>query len=276
MKEKKIKKIKFPWIIYGILFAPLELLIAYFSFLSKGEPIGLWVSLKIIVILSFVFFLIPIIARLIFRIFKKDFFDMTDIVKAIVPALVGLVILWIVAVLYATKNEGIISKILAVVFLMPIAILPHGIIFYVMYMLAGLFSGDKEFYDSLDRGDTLKSNKSNKNIKVNNMKKSSKNHIMRKNNQGNSLIFDEDGNVEGLSYKSNLGNNVFQDNDGKVIGTSQKDNFGHDLYMDSNGSVVGRSYKDNLGNTVYEDKDGKIVGTSRKDNLDNELYKSKN
>ena len=239
-KEKNIKKIKFPWIIYGILFAPLELLIAYFSFLSKGEAIGLWVSLKIIVILSFVFLLIPIIARLIFKIFKKDFFDMTDIVKAIVPALVGLVILWIVAVLYATKNEGLIAKILAVVFLMPIAILPHGIIFYIMYMFAGLVSGDKEFYDSLDRSSSQSKSKSEK--KMTFAEELEKNFGISFKHKD---IYDENGHLVARTHTMK---------NGRLETTEAYDNFGNSIGSSDTINFEGFS------ETTIKNKNGKKIG----------------
>ena len=99
------------WAIYGYLFGPIEALVIVLLRDSNGK-IGIWKLIVILLVLSIAYQIIPLIIRLILKLFRIDFFNEDDMDDTQTPATISLIVVWIPLLIYATKSEGIVSMIL--------------------------------------------------------------------------------------------------------------------------------------------------------------------
>lgn len=188
------------YIIYGLLLGPVELLIIKL-FVKDG---GLFKTIGMIILTSIIFVFIPIIIKLVLKLFKKKFFVQNDMYKTNISAMISVAIVWITITIINTKSEGLFSIILTTILLVgTITFIHAGIIWFVYKVLyQGNVPEDKEYWDKVKR----EQEEFDKNFKI---------------NLKSSYITDEYGNVVGTADTVSIGDwtskTTVKDNSGKKV-----------------------------------------------------------
>lgn len=114
MKEKEIEN-KFYyiiWIIYGVLFGPIE----FFVSAHYGNGSIFKIALFVIII-PFLGLVAPMIINSLFKKVKKEIFTREATRKVIYSALVSITFVWLGIIIYSTYDEGIVSMLITCLFL---------------------------------------------------------------------------------------------------------------------------------------------------------------
>lgn len=133
---KKILVSDWLWRIYGLLFGPIELLLI---FLAKGsdDKIGLFKLIGIMLALSFAYHIVPFIIRLILKIVKLDFFNEDNQISTYFTGGLSLILCWLPLLIYATKDEGLVMKIITIIVLLPMIMGQIGIFAWIDSIVHG-------------------------------------------------------------------------------------------------------------------------------------------
>lgn len=106
--KRKYSFFEIVWYAYGILFGPIEVLIMYL--LSNG--FGLFKAALYLLVISFILMFIPLVLRLIFKLFGKEIFYYDTIDEMIPLAIFSSLFTWGVFTLIDSWKEGALNAII--------------------------------------------------------------------------------------------------------------------------------------------------------------------
>lgn len=122
-KKRNNKFFNIIWMVYSILFGPIEMLCIYLFSYDKG----IFKGLLYLLIICFCMLLIPLIIRLLFKIFRIEVFEY-DYVDEMIPIIItSLVISWVVLCIIALRKEGIFSLVFSSLIILAVVGFVHSI-----------------------------------------------------------------------------------------------------------------------------------------------------
>ena len=259
------KKSNILWMIYGILFGPIELAIIYFGVNTDGAS-GFFKLIGAMLVISFLFTFIPQIIRILLKLFKIDFYDEESMRISNICASGSVILTWLIGLIFFSDlNGGRVGLIITIIVLMIGVIGCHIPAIWLIYKI--LYSSD----DYSAKSYTSSNSETNRSL----FEENEKNHEIKTRKtrgDGRGFFYNKDGILGGTSMTDNHGTTFFNDSKGGFAGTATTDSNGTTYYKDSNGNVTGTSVTDSNGRTYYRDTEGKAVSTSVTDSNGTTFY----